>query len=78
MAANVRSEGLVLAKTIKETIIPEEMMIETPILTVVVELETVTSTNYQFNVRMMLFRDLNILSVSEKEGKYLLAICLLV
>jgi len=78
MAANVRSEGLVLAKTIKETTPPEEMMIETPILTEVVELETATSTNYQFNVRMMLFRDLNILSVLEKEGKFLLAICLLV
>lgn len=51
--ANVRSEGLVLEITTKELPILEELTVETPIPIEVVELEIVTSTNYQFNVRMM-------------------------
>jgi len=57
--ANARSEGLVLATTTKELITPEEPKVETPILTAVVEEQVVivTSTNYQFNVKRMWFRD---------------------
>lgn len=57
MAANARSEGLVLVTTTKEIITPEVLKVETLILTVVEEQGIVTSTNYQFNVKRMWFRD---------------------
>ena len=58
MAANARSEGLVLVTTTKEIITPEVLKVETLILTVVEEQEgIVTSTNYQFNVKKMWFKD---------------------
>lgn len=56
--ANARSEGLVLATTTKELIPPEEPKVEIPILTAVEEpVVIVTSTNCQFNVKRMWFRD---------------------
>lgn len=51
-------------------------MDEIPILIEVVEVVIVTNTNYQFNVKKMSFKDLNTLSVIEKEDKFLLATCL--
>lgn len=73
---SVRSEGLVQEITIKGPTTPEETMDEIPILIEVVEVVIVTNTNYQFNVKKMSFKDLNTLSVIEKEDKFLLATCL--
>jgi len=56
--ANARSEGLVLATTTKELIIPEEPKVEILILIAVEEpVVIVTSINCQFNVKKMWFRD---------------------
>lgn len=73
---SVRSEGLVQEITIKGPTTLEETMDEIPILIEVVEVVIVTNTNYQFNVKKMSFKDLNTLSVIEKEDKFLLATCL--
>ena len=78
---NVRSEGLVREITTKGLTTLEETTVATLILIEVLGVAAVAvivmSTSYQFSVRkIMLFKDLNILWLIVKEGKFLWATCL--